>query len=311
MGKESEESSTQKEVLPDYVKNASQNLISKSTQLAEKPYTPYTADRVADFSGDQSNAFQLIRNLFSNGGSAGVQAAQKYGQAAAPTISTERIVDEDGKLGAINDYVNPNAEAALVPALRKIQEQADAARKRIGGGATAAGAFGDARHGILEGNLDTATSQAIGDTSATFLSSAFDKAMGQRALDLNRFLGVDETNANYGEKALERLLTGGQAEDAGMLKNIQALLASGGLQQGQEQAGLDADFEEFMRSQGHDYNIIEMLSKALSGTPYERSATTTKTTPDNSIFGALGSLGSSFLGTEAGAGMAATALGML
>ena len=51
-------------------------------------------------------------------------------------------------------------------------------RLRKKGNATAAQAFGDARHGILESDLDQNTSTAIGDTASQAYKAALDAAMG-------------------------------------------------------------------------------------------------------------------------------------
>ena len=321
MCKESEKTSTTS--VPGFVQDASQKLISKAETLADKPFEPYTGERVAGLTADQQNAFQQLRDLIAGAPKVGADAvagAQHYANAPAQSISTERVVDEGGKLGSIEDYLNPNNEQAKQPALRKIMEAADAQRKRIGASATSAGAFGDARHGIVENQLDSTTSQAIGDTSAKFMAEAFDKAMGLRTGDLNRFGTVDKTNADYAETALGREMLGSKgavdiagADQKRQLEQIQALLASGAIQQGTEQAGLDALFQEFMRAYGNDYNVLDALSKALGGSRGSYDTTQTTSGEDNSLLGLLGSIAGkavpALLGSGGSAGTAAALTG--
>lgn len=255
------------------------------------------------------------------------QFATSQGQQVDPRqTATERVVDESGKLGKIGDYFNPYVDQALQPALRKIQESSDAARKRVAAGATSAGAFGDARHGILESELDRSTSQATGDTASKFYKDAFDSAMGLRTGDLNRFTGVDEANAgrgtvadmanaNFNEQAIQRLLTGAKggqdvaaADQARMLSQIQALLAGGTMQQGNDQAGLDAMYKEFMRGYGDDFAKLEALRSAVGGVPHGQTSTTVGTQPDNSILGGLGAGAGAFLGSQGGSALVASLL---
>jgi hypothetical protein len=304
---ETEKKSQQTAAVPDYVTTGSKQAIGQASSVASKPYQAYKGQRVADFTADQQSAFQKIRDLFTGGG-IDVTGATDYAKAPAQQIGTERIVDEGGKLGAINDYINPYREQAIQPAIQAILDQQAEARKNVGAMATMGGAFGDARHGILEQGVNEATSEALGSTVGSMMSEGFDKAMAARTSDLDRFTNVDKTNADYMEMQLKRMLEGTQAAGDDQLKHIQALLASGSLQQGQAQQKNDAMYEEFLRKYGHDFSTAELLAKVLGSVPYTRTATTTETTPDNSIAGILGSLGGSFLGTEKGAGTAAALL---
>jgi len=293
--------------VPAYIEEAGKDVISYARRLRDKPFQPYTGDRVAEFSGDQTSAFQMLRDMIAGAPQVGGEAmsgARAYGTAPAQHLETERIVDENGRLGAISDYMNPYVEQALQPALRKIYEAADAARKRIGAGATSAGAYGDARHGILEANLNRDVATAAGDTAAQFYMDAFREALGLRGQDLARMTDLDKTNALFQEQALERLLKGSGAlldfagqDQQQQLQAIQALLQSGGLQQAKEQAELDALYQEFLREYGHDFDVLSAMASAISGVPYSRTQVTTQ--PNNSGFGFLGSALGSLLGTEA------------
>lgn len=256
---ESETKSTT--TVPGYIEEAGKSLVSQGQQLASTDYQSNPL-QIADFSPDQQTAFQQVRDI-----------------AANPNISTERIVDEGGRLGAVSDYMNPYLERALAPALRQIQEAEDANRKRIGAGATSAGAFGDARHGIVESMNARDAQLARGETAAKFYKDAFDTVMTQRGQDLSRFTDVDKTN--FGNA----------------LQAVQALLTTGGQQQGLDQAKNQAIFDDFLRQYGHDFAVLEALGAAISGTPY--STTTTQTSPDNGILQALGAGGAALAGNSA------------
>lgn len=295
------ETQTSEVKVPEYVETGGKKLIADGIKLSDKPFVAYTGDRVADFSPDQLTAFQKLRDLIGsapNVSGESLEGARSYASAPSQSIGTERIVDENGQLGAISDYFNPHVDAALQPAIRKIMESADAQRKMIGAGATSSGAFGDARHGIVEGVLNRDTSQVVGDTAAKFYNDAWNTAMAERTSDLNRFKDTDTINANFNEAGLNRLLTGSGAvvdrvgaDQAMKLNQIQALLSGGNQQQGNAQAELDAGFQEFLRGQGWDFSVLEALSSALNAAPYPKTQTTTKSGgSDNSILGTLGSI---------------------
>ncbi len=312
---------TQTTTLPKYITDASKVLVSKGLDVANSPFEAYDGDRVADFSADQNNAFQAIRNIVANAPSVGTEAidgARAYASAPAQSVSAERIVDENGRLGAISDYFNPYVEQALQPALQKIMDAAAARRKQIGAGATAAGAYGDYRHGVVDSELDANTSQAIGDTASNFFMNAFNSAMGQRQADQNRFLSEEAQNAQLAEAALGRNFAGtgamidrAQADNQQQLQMIQALLGAGGAQQGLEQAKLDADFAEFAREQGWDFSVLEALGAALSGAPHDSKTVGVSKGSNNGILGALGSVGAAFAGSSAGSSAIAAGLAAL
>lgn len=290
--------------LPGFVEEGGQLLVSKGTELANRPFEAYTGDRVADLTGDQTDAFAMLRNLVANAPNVGPAASGLVAQGAgAPTQSigpAERVVDEGGRLGAISDYTNPHIDAALAPALRRIQEQADAQRKKISGMATGAGAFGDARHGILEAALGRDTSLAQGETAGKMHSDAFTQAIANRQTDQNRFMDVDKANATLAETGANRNIVGGKAmvdvnnaNNTGMLEQIRALLSGGTAQQANNQAGLDAAYQEFLRKYGDDFTKMSALGGSLQQAPYSKTTDTYQ--PDNSSMGWAGSLAGSFL----------------
>lgn len=295
-------SQTSKTKLPGFVEDAGKLLVSKGTDVAEKPFVGYDGQRVADFTGDQNTAFQQIRDLVSGAPGLTQEAmdgARNYASAPAQSVGVERIVDEGGRLGAISDYMNPYVDKALEPALRKIMEASSQMQNGIARSATGAGAFGDARHGIADVGLYDKTLQNIGDTSSNFMMNAFNNVMQNRTGDRNAMMQGDQLNAGYNEAALSRELAGTNAlqdRAQGELALINSLLGSGTQQQGNAQANLDATFAEFMREQGWDFETLKALGSALQGAPYSKSETTTKEGgTDNSGLGALGSVAAALI----------------
>lgn len=335
---------------PGYVNDAAQNLVHLGENVGNSSYTPYTGQMVAPTTSDQNNAFQMIRNLISGAPQVGpdaIKSAQAYGSAPAQSVTahtvngqkvgTERVVDENGRLGKIADYMNPYTDQALNPALRKIQEASAQIDNQNRARATAAHAFGDARHGIVDAQNNKNTVLAVGDTSGKYLTDAYNAAMAQRTADLQRMLGADTTtaqfgqqanlanqqaqnqadvtNANFQEQALGRQLAGANATEtlAGadqnrLLQQIQQLLNAGQIQQSTGQAQDSANYQEFMNQYNHQFAALNALRGALQGLPSERTVTTTgsstgqttNTQPDNSLLGGLGSAAGAYAGSTAG-----------
>lgn len=206
------------------------------------PYQAYGGQRVAGFDPDQTNAFNQVRSLSS-----------------APSVLNERLVDEGGRLGKISDYIDPYVAQTLQPAIRNIQEAGQQQRMDIGDQAQSAHAFGDARHGIVEGMQMRDESRNIGDLSAQKYSDAYNTAMAER--------GADRTSLATGEQdRMQRAL---------------ALLGVGDRGQAQQQKGLDTQFEEFQRKGEDPYRKLDAILSFLTGNPASRDVTTTTSNNNN------------------------------
>lgn len=137
------------------------------------------------------------------------------GKVGAPDrVSTERLVDENGWLGKISDYVNPYVQNTLNPTLRELREEDQRQKNRIGSMAASSGAFGDARHGIMEGEQSSRTNEAISDSTSRAYSDAYNSAMAQRSNDIGRKSELDVGNVNRDlQAALANLQSYNQGQD--------------------------------------------------------------------------------------------------
>lgn len=321
MCKKSQTKQTTTTTLPEWLTQASQQAVGQASELASRPFERYSGPRVAEFSDDQKNAFQQLRNMIAGAPNIGgevIEGARKYANAPAQNITAQNITPETvkGNIKDIASYFNPNTEAALQPALRKIDEAAGQSLKRAGAAATSARAFGDARHGIVDSQIDANRMQAHGDTASQAYQTMWDKALGALSGDVgtrnaaalanaNFAADADKTNAVFNEQALNRMLTGSksmeelaQADQNRQLQQLQALLGTGALQQGNEQAKLNADFQEFLREYAHGPQMAQLLANITRSVPTGMTQTTVGQQPNNAGLGALGSLAGSALGSQ-------------
>jgi hypothetical protein len=300
-------SGTQTVSLPDYVKDASQTAIGAAQDKVKAPVEGYTGDRVAGFSGDQTDAFAKLRSYLFGGQPDTTQEslgmARQAATAPAQSIGTERIVDQGGRLGAMADYTNPHEDAVVK---RTVDDMLYASDVQHQGMKRAAGnKLNDARMGVIEASHAKDTNQNIGRAVEQMRQAGYDKAMAQRQADTSRMTDVDKTNASFAEQFLSRMKTGAAdlsqltaADQQRVLQGVEALLKQGGMQQANQQAELDTGFTEFLRKQGVSADNIKLLSSVLQHTPTEKTVNTTgqstgtetSTTPDNSVMGALGGI---------------------
>lgn len=142
------------------------------------------------------------------------------GTMAAPkNLSTERLVDENGWLGSIDSYMNPYTQRVLDPVVRELQQEDQRQKNRIGGMAQMSGAFGDARHGIMEGEQSSRTNESIGDATNRVYSDAYSSAMAQRGSDIGRRDAMETGNVN---RALEAAMANLSSYNAGQDRKLSA-----------------------------------------------------------------------------------------
>lgn len=300
MGTKQKTSSKQQEKLPEFVKEGGEFLVGQAKELATKPYES-NVQQFADFTPEQNAAFGNLRDFLSGDaqqlGQESLDLTRNYATQPGQTVTAERVVDENGRLGAIADYMNPYVDAALNPAIARIQEAADRRQKfGIDPAAIRSGAADDARHGVESAMLNRDTIQSIGDLSAKFYSDAFNQALGQRNQDQTKFMQADQLQGGFNEEALNRAAKGAQGlqDYTNYQSGVADLLRSIGEQyQMFDQNQLNALWEDEMRRQGWDFDVLGAMGQALNSAPYERTTignSTTKQSGAGVWAGAAGSI---------------------
>ena len=291
----------------------------------------WLADQDLDQMFNLNESTDLWRQ-FANTGPAMIEGDFSGGtvdQSALSPVTTERVVDESGFLGSMNDYMDPYLEEVLGNQIRRMNEQTERDRRALGASATMSGAFGDARHGTMESQMVDDANRAVLDTTAAAHSAAYSDAMNRRAADIGRSdqMGMFNSgqdlqavlaNLNSYNAGQDRGLTQainnqgaqqkrtdnlGTAADA--IKNIGAdrydlfnnvndsLFNAGGVIQ-QDKEGQRQEAEDFQKAISEKrYNDAMKLLGAAQGSPYETSQTSTQAQTqksDSGIWGLAGSL---------------------
>lgn len=264
---------------PQWVQDAGKGVLGKANDYYSQPYQAYSGSRVAGTSGDTSTGFEMLRKMLDTPDSTGDATAMAKAGAgsAAPGMA---------------DYMNPFLDQVLGTAKRNINETADQQRKRLDATAHMSGAFGDARQGVMQGEANQRTEKAIGDVTGSIGSDAFKTALGASQADLARLGG--------GASNLMGVQASGQNS---LLQRITAMLTGGKMQEGKEQAGLDAAFGAFQDKKQDPMDKLKMLFQALNSASGTGGSTKTDTAPDNSGFQALGGIAQAVLGIPAVAAM--------
>jgi hypothetical protein len=301
------EKKTTDTTLPAYLSNAAQQNVANAAAVTGQPFQAYADPRVAARNETQNTASGLIKAAAGTANPYTADIAGAYKgliDAPAATITAPSIIgpNTDVNASTIQDYMNPYIEAALAPQLQAIARQGDADRKRLNASATFSGAFGDARHGVEASNQSRDENILSSNTIGQGYNTAFNTAAGLRGTDIANAINTQNLTAQNREAALTRgaagatdLLNLDKYNTGRTVDLANALETQGTKEQANNQAQLDANFQEFMRRQGYGPDMIKLFTSVLAGTPHDTSQVATTQAPDNSGYGILSAL----LGTAA------------
>jgi hypothetical protein len=278
---------------------------------------------IAGFNPTQGTAFSNIFNLAAAPNANNpfynqeANAFSAYGSAPASKVFAPSVLggDSNALAAKLADYVDPSLAFELNPTLAAIARQADIAKNGPGGvgtAATAAGAYGDARHGVENANVDEAAMRQAAQATAGAYQDAFKNAAALRGVDVSNLINTGALNANLNEQQLARVLGSGNALQnlasytTGTGLNLdQALLGTGNQQQQNAQQQANAVYNQALQNLLGPYQYqVPAMNATLSALTQTQPRTTTTSQPNNGLLSILGSVfGSGLQGLGQGVGL--------
>lgn len=296
MGKKKTTSETsQTNTISDFSRN---QLLSNQTAVRDtlnsNPFQTFDGQRVAGLNDTQLGAQQQ----FTQGQAQGQGLLDQAGAAATAAGGFQpQEVQAQSLAGAdLSQYTNPFQQQVIDSTVGELNRQRDGALNDVQGQATAAGAFGGSRHGLVESETGRNFADITARTVAGLNSDNFNNATNLFQQDANRQLQSDQFNSNLGLQGAQL-----QLDQAGLLGNLgnfantaninnaQVLNQFGQQQQQTEQAGLDAQYQEFLRAQEDPFRRAQVELGILGSTPIITNSSGSSTSTQNP--GLLGSAG--------------------
>jgi hypothetical protein len=215
--------STQNNVVPAYLQNASQQAVQQGQAIATSTYSPYTGQAIAPTTGNQDQSAAL--------------AAQQQAAYAAPgglsTTATEAF--NPTNVGA---FVNPNTSGVVNTLGQRIQQQYNPAQVALTSGEAATNNLGSNRAYINQGMLGYQKQNALSDMASAEYGNAVNA--GTQAFEAER----------------------GQAANEGA-QDYTALNATGQAQRATEQNQLNYNYQQFLAQRDWQANHMQPLLTAL------------------------------------------------
>lgn len=306
-------------LLPEYQETFLKDLLASTTARAGEP-TFIPERQVAPLSDIQQRAIEL--------GGAGIGAYAPMMEAGEATLGSGVGTFEAGvgtalsgaplvagSLGAYDPrsyqaFMDPYTEDVVQAVQRDIERQGDIERQRIGAGAVQSGAFGGSRQAIAEQELQRNLADQLARTTAGLRSAGFQSAQqqaqqafgdqmarmqsgaqifGQLGQGIGA-LGTGLTRAGVSQAAL------GESAQAAGQRDVNALLALGGLEQQQAQSMLEAQRATELERQMEPYQRLSFMSDVFRGVPSTQSTLTAKTAPSPSMVSQVAGIGTGLAG---------------
>lgn len=262
---------------PPEVMAAYRRLLERAEPLADTPYQEYTGDRIADFTPDQLQAFQGVRDA-QGLARPYIDQATQYATMGADPISG----------AAIANYQNPYQQQVIDATMADFNAQNARQLSEVRGNAAARGALGGNRVAVAEALASEQQNRTQAPILANLRSQGWQSALGAAQADRNAAAQAAYTFGNLGNQSLSTSLTGANA-----------LYGMGSQQQALDQAGLNVPYEYFQERRAYPFQTTSWLSGITSGLGSQMGGTSTTQQPApslwNSILGGVATLGGGYL----------------
>ena len=254
---------TQQATIPDELKPFVTDVLEKAQAIQERReeegYVPFSGPRIAEFSPEQTQAFEQIKGLVGTG--------QQYFDPAARLTASSAFAPTGPQVG---QFMNPYIQNVVDIQQREARRAGDIERQRLGAQAVGAGSFGGSRQAILEAEQSRNLQQQLGDIQARGLAAGFEDAQTrlQQQRERERLAGAQFASL-------------GQAAPGQAFRELSALEAIGAQRQQQAQQALDIAQQEYEIARTfpertlQDYqSIIRGYAAPIPASTVQRSQTT-------------------------------------
>jgi hypothetical protein len=227
---------------------------------------------------DQTQAYSTIRNM--QGGTDPAFAASEGAitgggllGSAAP-ITTGQINSDTAAL------MNPYLTSVVDPTVTQMRQGLAQSLGKERANAANVGAFGGSRLGVQEGTAQAQESLGEGQLVGGLLSGGYDRAQTMAGNIAQRNLGAGE----WATTTLPQLAVGSAAETA---KEGGLLEMAGRAEQGQTQAELDQQAQNWETQWNYPVQSLGVLESVLGTTPHGQTTTTTGPPPQSNTAGQI------------------------
>lgn len=220
------------------------------------------------------------------------------GAAAGMGYTPQQV--QAGQLATTNlsPYMNPYTEQVIRANEADILRGAQMGLGSLGAQAQAAKAFGGSRHGVAEAELGRNVASQLAQSSAGLRQAGYATAQQNALQDIQNQMAAQQYNVGSGLQGQQQRLAAAQQLanisnlGFGMGQTVQQnLMQQGALQQGVQQALIDAAKQQYAGYTGAPAASLDYLTRAIQAVPSVGTSTQTSSSSPG-LFGMLSSIAS-------------------
>lgn len=296
MGGKSKSTSRQDNTIDPWSRQQYENGRARVTSILDSnPFQSYGGEMTAGYTGAEQQALNGFQSNMGNANGilqGAIDGAGEAYQGGPQSIEARSYADFDA-----SPYKNPYDEMVMDRTISDMDRARQITMNQTEAGAHRS-AFGGARHGVSDSLTNERFIDQVGNASASLNQQGYDRALSLYGSDMDRAQGVDQFNVGqqnlYDQGILARSGLLGQMSSQYNQNNIgeaQMLTALGQNQRGVEQAGMDRDYQEFLRQQQDPYMRAQMEMGILGATPIITDGTGTNTVSQGPNWGQIAGQG--------------------
>lgn len=239
---------------PKWLRRSSKWAVDRAQQLAQRPYTAFSGERVAPLSANEQQASSI---------------AGTFGARTQPFLGR---LSQGFSPGALDQYANPYLDRVLGARRRVIGEEYTRQAGELGRRQSTMDAYRTGRSALERSRLEYNRMRALSDAEAEGQAGAFDRAMDAYARD--RGLDIGALGATT------------QATEA----EVGALSRTGATERSLSQAQRDFDYGQFIEGRDWSVNNMGPLLDAIRAASGAAGTTTTQGNTGSAMAGVLGTI---------------------
>lgn len=235
--------------LPPYLEGPVMQLLGRANVLSQNALPMFQGPRIADFTPDQQQAFQMTRDR------AGIAPGMTQ-----TGFDTTQGAMRDFSQADLDRYQNPYNQQVTQQSLNELYRRNDQQKQMDQYAADKVGAFGGSRQGVVDQMRERNTSQLGAQIAAQGGQKGWDEAMNQFNTQRGRELSAGSQMGELGKTYASTTAA-----------DINSLLATGGQQQGLGQQNLNTAYNDFLEQRNAPYQQASWLTDILAGAPSGRT----------------------------------------
>jgi len=255
----------------DYTKPLVNDVLSKGQAIVNNPAPAYTGQLTAGPSNLQNQAWQGLSNLtlpetMTTAGNALTDIGQQAQGVSYNPVGSAFDANQ------AQQYMNPYLQAALNPQLEAARRSSEISQQTANANAASKGAFGGGRQAIMDAEAARNLNTNLANITGMGYNAAYDKAATQFNADQARRIQEAQFGSDTGLKGLQAATAANQAAgNVGAqqaqygLQNLQTLATAGNTQQAQDQAALNAQYNQYLDQRSQPFTNLSNQANLIKG----------------------------------------------